>query len=734
MLDYFDCVLCVGIDMLETRERVKEKTKIIRLGRLQTALITVCLILFVGWCGLIASLVFVPFQNFSPDWQKFTEYESGFYLDIITKLPRNLEYFLATLFFVASAIGPGHFLLLKLKIKWRDEFERTIFALASGLLLFTFVTMLVGVLGLLQKKVFFPLLILASISTFWYISQIPKRHWVGRLPLKTSIRLRLTKKNIFQIGLILLLFACFYLSLLGGLTPETQFDGRHYHLGPPKHYAQKDQLYNTVAETGMFGAAYPPYQHMLYTALIEMFGLISAKLLHWVYALLTVLALIYFCYYHFRSVLMGLVGGLIFIGTPVVLWAAGTANTDLPLCFYGLLAIHAFLRWKEDKTSARWLILIGMTSGYATGVKTFGFFGLILLVPAIIIFSCHEQPDQISKKEITHRLVVQLTILGITVLLVCIPWLIRTYLLTGNPVFPFLNNIFNSPYWKPEIDESIKAVYLSFQTDRSVWGYFNLTWYTVMEANKYRSIFGPFFLMTLPLVFCIVVISKHKAGYLLKLLGFYLIGWLTIWFLSGATESRYTFSILPIVIIPIAFAIAEYQWQTWAGQATRLSLIAVLLVVTVWNSPMLVVFQKHATTPGINSRPGITWAYLYRDAPEVTVIVQYFPMIQYINKNLSPYHDKVLDFTAQRFLIYVYVYNDVEAMDASFLELVGLFKFYADDTIVRLKQAKITHVLVNISNLPSVLSAPIGKYLKEVYRIDGVDEVLFKVEYPANLT
>jgi Dolichyl-phosphate-mannose-protein mannosyltransferase len=719
--------------MLEVKEIIEPSTDNTKKFPIKASILFISLILFLVWCIFIAISIFTPAEKISIDWIRFLEYESPFYLDIITKIPRNLEYLLALVFFLVSAIGPGYLGLSLLKIDWKDAVERTLLSLATGIVFFTFATLLLGTFGLLQKKFFFPLIGIAFLLTGWYLVQLPRWKWAGKLPLKTPLRFNLNRKTIVQIGLIVLIFAYVYQALLGGLTPETQFDARHYHLGPAKHYAQKDYFYNIVAETGLFGAAYPPYQHLVYTGLIEMFGVITAKLFHWSYAVLTVFLLIYFCYYHFKSLTMGLVAGLIFVSTPLILWAGGTANTDLPLAFFGLLAVHAFLRWKENKTATNWLIVLGITVGYATGIKLFGAFCLILIVPALVYFSFSEKVEPIPPRKITRRLIIQLSVLGLTLFVCCVPWLLRSYLLTGNPVYPLLNNFFNSPYWSSAYDEQIKLAYLRSQTDRSLWGYLTLPWSTVMEANKFRSIFGPLFLMLLPVTLCLIILVRGKLGYLLKMLGWYVVGWITVWFVSGATESRYTLAAFPVITVLLAFAITTHYWKNWAGKLFQISLIVVLITVGIWNSPFLVSYQIHSSTPGVNARPGISWEYLYRGKPEVTIIVQYLPMVQYINQNLSIYTDKVLDYTSQRNPIYMYLYNEVEALDGRFFEELKLLNFYDENTLAQLKQKSITHVLLNYSKQSKFLNAPIGKHLREIHRIEVIDEILFKIDYPANI-
>src|SRR5262249_4134733 len=153
---------------------------------------------------------------------------------------------------------------------------------------------------------------------------------------------------------------------------------RWYHLAVPQHFARAGRIYDIVRTTRIAGAGLTPYEEMLYTGILVVSGQVTAKLLNWALAVLTALLLAYFARQHLHSVRTGLLPGLIFLSPPVVVWPAATADNALPLPFFTLLSVHAFLRWRTLR-DPRWLSLAAACAGYSIGVKIFGIFTLTLL-------------------------------------------------------------------------------------------------------------------------------------------------------------------------------------------------------------------------------------------------------------------------------------------------------------------------------------------------------------------
>ena len=174
------------------------------------------------------------------------------------------------------------------------------------MIVFTFVTLAVGSANFLERRVCFALLGGAFASTLWYWwGRWRDRDWmptVSRQALHAAAmraRGRITWKFALALLAGLVLLCYLYIALLGGLSPEVQFDARWYHLGQVRAYVEHGGFYNFIKDSRMAAAGADPYQMVLYTALWEMAGMVGAKLLHFGDALLTIGLSIYFCRTHF---------------------------------------------------------------------------------------------------------------------------------------------------------------------------------------------------------------------------------------------------------------------------------------------------------------------------------------------------------------------------------------------------------------------------------------------------
>jgi hypothetical protein len=645
------------------------------------------------------------------------------YADFVTRPPAGLLSLVGLLVFLAAAIGPGDLLLRLFRPRWHDEAERLIFSLAAGLIVFTFATMLFCWTGLLRPEVLAGALALSLVASGWYASR-----WLGRSPGRRwellSRRRSLSWPALGGILLGLVLAFYVYTLLLPALGPEVQHDARWYHLGVPKHYALHGGYFDIVRETRIAPAGLPQYQEMLYTSLIVLFGVISAKLLHWADAVLAVVATVYFCRAHFGSVRLGLLAGLIFISTPVVGWLAATATNDLPGSFLTLLAVHALLRWRSDPTSHSWLGVAALLTGYSIGVKPFGAFTLLLLVAGMAYFTLASAGSVRRPRELALVIGRRGAYMGVVAFVCCLPWLVHSFQLTGNPVFPLFNGIFRSPYWNDFTQRYVVNEYQAFGARRSPAGFLALPWDATVHGDRYRAILGPLFLTCSPLLLAALASGgKHVAA--LRLLTAFAVLWITAWFVSGALVIRYTAPVLPVVAIAVAVALWMPQVAGRRRQIARGAALALVLMITALNHQFLVPLQRYSLVSTVDGRAFIPWQYLYEGEPADEVYP--VPMLSYLNANLSP-ADKVYDGC---FLVTTYLYSDVELFNGNLYDSpsqMGQWGLGSPDALQRLHEAQITYVAI-CSAQQDVLRLPLAGHLQPVQLPEGTGHLLYRVDY-----
>lgn len=697
-------------------------------------------ILFLPLFGALALwflFIFRAVYNFSdPTGKAISQGDLAYTRDLFTKLPRNLDLFFFLLLFLGSAIGPGDFVLRPLRLDWRDEIERALFALATGLILFTFVMLAVGSVGGLRTRICLALFAAALLATAVYSVQ-GWRRWRASTQVgearATRVQSQHFRSGALVWGIVLALALAFYLyvSLLGGISPEFNYDARWYHMGAANSYAQHKAFYNIIKKTRLAVAAVDPYQTVLYATLIKLQGLIAAKLLHWGDAFLTMLVLIYFCYAHFRSIRMGILSALIFISTPFVTWATTGGGNDLQLSLYILLSIHAFLRWRERPASPRWLIVLALMSGYALGSKLFGIYSVIILVTGVLVLGYWSFRKQDSLSLIARRLSRYLLLIGMVIFVCCLPWLIRTYAMTGNPTFPVLNSVFKSPYWNNYADASVHLAYSGLDRDQSLRSLLTVPWHAIAGNNRYRAIFGPLFFLNMPVCVALAFLSRERSRDVFRLLGVYLTAWVLLWFASGALELRYALAVMPVMAMLVAFPLTVQRWPSWSGKLFQAGLGVIVLVTTTLNFQPLVPYQQMANLPTAFGHALIPWAYLYRQQPEEQVYLLDLPVIRYMNDHLSPTTDKVYDFDG---LILADAYSKITIFNGGGYDgPYGMreWTMYSPDALEHFRQAGITHLAVTWEYGRPLKKFPIWPYLREIYHSPDGNDLLYSVDYAA---
>lgn len=141
----------------------------------------------------------------------------------------------------------------------------------------------------------------------------------------------------------------------------------------------------------------------------------------------------------------------------------------------------------------------------------------------------------------------QLATLVLPALLLAIPWYLKSYIHTGNPVYPFFYNIFDGRLWSAEADAAYREAQLSIGTGRDIASFFLLPWNLTFHPEKFFDpganplfvLIGPAFLAFCPLLF------KEPVSLL-----FILISGVE-WFLLSQ-NIRYLLPILAIFPLPLA--------------------------------------------------------------------------------------------------------------------------------------------------------------------------------------
>jgi 4-amino-4-deoxy-L-arabinose transferase-like glycosyltransferase len=259
-------------------------------------------------------------------------------------------------------------------------------------------------------------------------------------------------------------------------------------------------------------------------------------LLHYL-SLLISLGLIFFSVRRFINKTVAWIAMTAFALCPVVMWEAGVTYPDLFVSLFVFGMYYCLGRWWQERLM-KWIVLAGLSGGMAAGTKIFaGFFVFYFIVSLIIVALGGLKEKRIKLTPL---------VLGVSASLPVLPYLIRNYLWTMNPVFPLLNGFFKSPKWA----QTNELFNLSmFGVKKDLGSFLLFPWYLSFNTYQFGELAAGSFL-SLPILsfFCLPLILHRDKSYTYKYVFFilYLIFCLSIFFVF-AQYYRYMLSMIPVM-------------------------------------------------------------------------------------------------------------------------------------------------------------------------------------------
>jgi len=327
----------------------------------------------------------------------------------------------------------GKNILGLLKLTYFSMLEKFVFCTGSGLLVFSYLTLLLGSLGFLYRTVYYALLILILLSGFGDGTYRKIFNRTALVNLKSKIRQVYSEKywkTVF--GLILLCLIT--LNFIMAFAPQIFYDALVYHLGCANYYAVKHKILPMIYNRFSY---MPLSMSMLYTMSLLLNGEMLPPLLHFSTGILTVLTCLSFSKRFFNDYSAGLMGGIFFYFVPIVALHSWTCGNDLALAFTNTLCIYALAVWffgsAGKNLQKRWAMVSAVFAGFTLGIKYSGIFTIIPL-PFLILWKF-----LIKEKYSCLKTLKKLLVYGLISFAVLSPWIIKAWRGTGNPVYPFLN-------------------------------------------------------------------------------------------------------------------------------------------------------------------------------------------------------------------------------------------------------------------------------------------------------
>jgi hypothetical protein len=417
------------------------------------------------------------------------------------------------------------------------------FSLALFLGIYAYVLFFVGIAGLLYKNVVILLTLLAFAGIL-----IHKRSQIFKFV--KNLQFGELKKSLFthnkKIWLLFVLLGIqVVINSIGVFGPELGFDALWYHLTLPKLYLINHEVYHIPGGL-LYYSDMPKLGEFLYVGALSFGNETLAKFIQFLFGICISITLYQFSRNYF-SKSISLLAVVIFYSNILVAWESTTAYVDLIRTFFELLALWSFINWKRYE-KAQWFVLSAILTGLAITSKFLAFGSLAIFL--LLIFYPFE------KKDLAKNLL-NAAVFSLVAVFIPLPWLIFSYIHTGNPFYPFFSQIYQiSP-------EPLSIT--GFITD--VWNIF---------TNSPDPI-SPVYIIFLPLlIWCFPKLKKE-----LKIVVLYAFLSVIVWYFTPRTGGgRFLLPYLPAYSLIVA-AVIDFHLHVQKKQKSFFTKYVMILIVSV---------------------------------------------------------------------------------------------------------------------------------------------------------
>ena len=230
----------------------------------------------------------------------------------------------------------------------------------------------------------------------------------------------------------IMVFLC--TEIVMNLTPPISRDTLIHHLAVTKLWLKQGRIYEIPWAEYSY---YPMYINLTYLVCQYFKNDIVPKFIHLGFGFASGWLIYLYLKQKFDRN-WGLIGLVIFITTPIVVWLSTSAYVDLGMTFFTTGSVLAFIKWRDSEYSQfKWFLMSSFCMGIAIGSK---YNALIawFVVNLMLVFS-YVRDTKRQKAALQYGM-----LFFVIIVLVASPWYLKNYLQTGNPFYPLFNSFFKS--------------------------------------------------------------------------------------------------------------------------------------------------------------------------------------------------------------------------------------------------------------------------------------------------
>ena len=448
---------------------------------------------FAVWAALV-SFRFFQERPLEPQsvWRLFTNFQPPPIPSDFLKIAMSAKHFLFALVLLAVGVMLGR-RLLTLIGAWRpydrpgdrwETVQRLILALGLGWGALMYLIFLLGAVGGLYTWAMWGLIFALILVCARDVPSLLRDLKTLSVAEEPAPRSPLSMAAAAAIGVMLLLIAII------ALAPSITHDTMVYHLGVPRQYILAHRIvaipYNLFSNTFL-------NMEMLYTGALLIDDFILANLIHYILGVGVVAFLYSFARKNFGASVAAVATLMLFFN-PTFLNELPLAWVDIGMTFYFTLAMYCLWKW-NDGAGDRWLVLACVFAGIFAGMKYTSIYGLVSIGAMIAAVS-------LGTKRRVYTVVRNLGLYGLVVTLFVAPYLIKNYVITGNPVYPVAYGIFGGRWL---LDEQVARmlVYVDSHGMGRDWLHmlalpWNITIHGAVGFDNFDAVITPLWLIFLP--------------------------------------------------------------------------------------------------------------------------------------------------------------------------------------------------------------------------------------------
>ncbi len=345
----------------------------------------------------------------------------------------RLPYVFYALILNFIALLMGSRILRWLKADFDSYIDRIIFSVPLGWSVYSIGIFWLGISKLLYVEAVYCFLTLLGVLSILEIKRFFNPPHPTPLPLGERIevrgRFKIDKTDLVFLPMMIIFFA---VQLVTSFSPVWSNDALVYHMALPKLYIKHHAL---IHIPGLFFSTLPSHTEMLYLLGLITSGETLSKLFSFSISLMFLISIFSIGTKYFSK-------GAAYLAALIMMQASLFFSpyftepwTDIALGLFSLLGVYAFFMWIEGKRGG-YLYLSIVCCALAAATKMQGLF----FVPLFFVgFFVTVKRDRYFLKKLAWCIMV--------VSVIALPWYIRSWWLTGDPVFPFLYKYLGAKHW-----------------------------------------------------------------------------------------------------------------------------------------------------------------------------------------------------------------------------------------------------------------------------------------------